>query len=258
MKGRWRGKVAYLAAVASILLVWQIGAFFLPPYLLPGLPATLEHMSEALRTPEFLDHVRQSFTRLAAGYLAGVFLGAFLGMLGGLSRSFGIYLRSLVSLLQSVPPITWVPFLIILFDFGNIPVIVVVAMATFFPMTLAVLNGTEGVSRTHIELARVMGASRWQVLTKVYTPEVMPATMTGAQVSFGNAYRNLIAGEMVSAVSAGLGWAISYAGETASMAGVLTGIIVVGASAALVDNLVLEQLKRRLLRWRTVGGEQHG
>jgi NitT/TauT family transport system permease protein len=161
-------------------------------------------------------------------------------------------------LIQSVPPITWVPFLIILFDFGSVPVIIVVAIATFFPMALAVLNGTEGVSRTHLELAQVMGASRWQMLQKVYTPEVMPAVITGAQVSFGNAYRNLIAAEMVSGASAGLGWSISYAGETADMAGVLAGIIIVGASAAIVDHLLLERLKRRLLRWRTVGGEQHG
>lgn len=257
MKGRWRGALFYLAAVASVLLVWQVASLFLPPFLLPGIAKTLPRLIKALKSADFLDQVGNSFFRLGVGYPLGALLGAFLGLLAGLSRSFGAYLRSLVSLLQSVPPITWVPFLIILFDFGNIPVITVVAMATFFPMALAVLNGTEGVSRTHVELAQVMGASRWQVLTRVYLPEVMPATITGLQVSFGNAYRNLIAAEMVSGASAGLGWAISYAGETADMAGVLVGIITVGASAALTDNILLEGLKRRLLHWRTAGGERH-
>jgi len=251
-------QAAYLAALASILLVWQVASLFLPPYLLPGIPKTVTRLMTGLLQGELPAQVAPSFLRLGLGYSLGLLLGGFLGLLAGLSRTFGRYLRSLVSLLQSVPPITWVPFLIILFDFGSIPVVVVVAMATFFPMALAVLNGTEGVNRTHIELAQVMGASRWQVLTKVYLPEVMPVVITGAQVSFGNAYRNLIAAEMVSGASAGLGWTISYAGETADMAGVLAGILVVGASAALIDNLLLERAKRRLLHWRSAGGEQIG
>jgi len=255
VKGRWHGRIAYLAAVGSVLLVWQVASLFLPRFLLPGIPDTVLRLVRTLATADFLDQVGQSFVRLGIGYPIGVVLGAFLGLLAGLSRSFGLYLRSLVSLVQSVPPITWVPFLIILFDFGNVPVVIVVAMATFFPMALAVLNGTEGVRRTHVELAQVMGASPWQVLTKVYAPETVPAAVTGAQVSFGNAYRTLIAAEMVSGSSKGLGWAISYAGETADMAGVLAGIVVVGASAALMDNLVLERVKQRLLHWRTVGGE---
>lgn len=258
MKGRRRRQIAYGAAVASIVLVWQVASLLLPRFLLPGPSEATARLVRGLTSTEFLEHIRQSFIRLGVGYPLGAFLGTFLGLLAGLSRSFGLYLRSLISLVQSVPPITWVPFLIILFDFGNVPVIIVVALATFFPMALAVLNGTEGVNRTHIELAQVMGASRWQVLAKVYTPEVMPAVITGAQVSFGNAYRNLIAAEMVSGASAGLGWWISYAGETADMAGVLAGIIIVGGSAALIDNLLLERLKRRLLRWRVMGGEQHG
>lgn len=257
MKGRRKRLIAYGAAVLSILLLWQVASLFLPRFLLPGPSETTARLMRGLAGPEYLEHIRQSFFRLGVGYPLGALLGASLGMLAGLSRNFGLYLRSLISLIQSVPPITWVPFLIILFDFGHIPVIIVVAIATFFPMALAVLNGTEGVSRTHIELAQVMGASRWQVLTKVYTPEVMPAVITGAQVAFGNAYRNLIAAEMVSGASAGLGWSISYAGETADMAGVLAGIIIVGGSAALIDHLLLERLKRLLLRWRTVGGEQH-
>lgn len=252
----WGDKLAYVAAIATLLLAWQIAALFLPSFLLPSIPETATRALRLWGDPAFVGGIRQSFVRLGIGYPLACLLGAALGLAGGLVRPLALYLRGLIATLQSVPPITWVPFLLILLGFGNAPVIIVITIASFFPMALAVLNGTEGVSRTHVEVARVMGASRWQLLTKVYAPETLPAVITGAQVAFGNAWRSLIAGEMVAGVSSGLGWSISYAGEVADMAGVLVGIVVVGAAAAAIDSLVLEQLKRRLLHWRNgVGGD---
>jgi len=250
-------RLSYLAAIASILLVWQTGAYVLQkPFLLPGVLATFQHVPEVLKRPEFLNGIQASFMRLGTGYPLACLAGAVLGLTAGLSRPFAIYLRGLISILQSVPPITWLPFLLIMLGFGHLPIIVVVTIASFFPMALTVMNGAEGVSKTHVELARVMGASRWQLLVKVYAPETLPSVITGAQVAFGNAWRSLIAAEMVSGTSAGLGFTIKFAGEIANMKGMLLGIVVVGATAAFLDHFVLEQLKRRLLSWRpTAGGE---
>ncbi|MFZ5827102.1 MAG: ABC transporter permease [Bacillota bacterium] len=253
---RWRPALSYLAAIATLLFLWQVAAYIYPPYLMPEISVAVDRMKEMLKTAEFQAGIRQSFLRLGVGYPLACAVGALLGLLAGLSRSFARYLRGLISILQSVPPITWVPFLVILFGFGNIPIITVITIASFFPMALSVLNGTEGVNRTHLELARVMGASRWQLLAKVYGPETMPSVITGAQVAFGNAWRSLIAAEMVGGAGNGLGWSIRYAGDTADMAGVLAGIVLVGVSAALIDHLALEQFKRWVLRWRSVeGGE---
>lgn len=254
-KRNWKRGLAATAAALSLFVVWQLVSFFLPPYLLPGVPATLARLVKMLAKPEFQGGVLASLMRLALGYGLAVGVGALLGLAGGISRSFGRYLRSLIAILQSIPPITWVPFLIILFGFGNIPVITVVGIASFFPMALSVLNATEGVSRTHLELARVMGATRGQLLRKVYAPEALPAMVTGAQVAFGNAWRSLIAGEMVGGASQGLGWSIAYAGEVADMAGVLVGILVIGTIASFIDHVLLEQAKRRLLHWRQTEGE---
>ncbi|HWI62285.1 MAG TPA: ABC transporter permease [Symbiobacteriaceae bacterium] len=249
-------RLAGLAAVLSLIALWQIASFFVPPFLLPGVPKTLERLVKLAGDPTFYTGVQLSLLRLGAGWSIGVLLGSVLGLLAGLSKAFAAYLRSLIAILQSIPPITWAPFLIILFGFGNVPIITVVSIATFFPMALSVMNATEGVSRTHLELARVMGASRGQLVTKVYAPEALPAFVTGAQVAFGNGWRSLIAGEMVVGAAKGLGWSINYAGEVADMAGVLVGIVVIGAIASFIDHVLLEQAKRRLLHWRnTAGGE---
>lgn len=250
----WKRGWPYVAAVASLLLIWEVAAFFMPPYLFPDVPTVFKGMIQDIATPDFAESVKSSLIRLVLGYPIACLLGGLLGLLAGLSRSFAQYLRSLIAILQSIPPITWIPFLIILFGFGNIPIVTVIVIASFFPMALSVMNATEGVNKTHLEVARVLGANKAALLRKVYLPETLPAFITGAQVAFGNAWRSLIASEMVGGAAAGLGYGIRFAGETAQMGGVLMHIVVIGAIASILDNVVLEQLKRRLLRWRYVAG----
>jgi NitT/TauT family transport system permease protein len=192
--------------------------------------------------------------RLAIGFPIACLLGGLLGLLAGLYRSFAVYLRSLIGILQSIPPITWLPFLVILYGFGNVPIIAIIIIASFFPMALTVMNATEGINPTHLEVAKVLGASKGQLLRKVYLPETLPAFITGAQVAFGNAWRSLISGEMVGSVTVGLGYSISFAGQVADMTGVIMDIIVIGAIATVLDHFVLEQLKRKLLHWRYIKG----
>ncbi len=244
----------FIAAVGSLLVLWQAASFLYDDFILPDVYTVFSSMLfERLWEPEFLDSLQHSMFRLAVGYPIACLLGAMLGLFAGISRHFAVYLRSVIAILQSIPPITWLPFLVILLNFGNLPIIIIIIIASFFPMALSVMNATEGVNRTHIELARVLGAKRGQLLTKVYLPESLPAFVTGAQVAFGNSWRSLIASEMVGGASVGLGRSISFAGEIADMEGVIMHIVIIGFIAVLLDHVVLERLKRRLLRWRYVG-----
>jgi NitT/TauT family transport system permease protein len=254
----WRVTWPYLAAIGSLLAIWQIAAMILnKSFLLPDVPSVLPRLGRIFTNKEFTSGLWSSLFCLAIGYPVACLLGALLGLLGGASRTFAVYLRSLISILQSIPPITWVPFFMILLGFGSQTIITIITIASFFPMALSVLNATEGVNKTHLELARVLGANRRQLLTKVFAPESLPAFVTGAQVSFGNAWRSLISAEMVGGASVGLGRYLSYRSEIADMQGVLVSIIVIGTIAAFIDLVLLERLKRRLLRWRYItGGER--
>jgi ABC-type nitrate/sulfonate/bicarbonate transport system permease component len=66
-----------------------------------------------------------------------LFFGGFLGLLAGLYKGFASYLRRLIAILQSIPPITWLPFLMIIYGFGHLPIIVIVTIASFFPSLIA-------------------------------------------------------------------------------------------------------------------------
>jgi NitT/TauT family transport system permease protein len=136
--------------------------------------------------------------------------------------------------------------------FGDLPIIVVIAQAAFFPAALSVMNATENVQQVHVSAARVMGASRWDMLRRVYLPAVMPELITGAQLAFGNAWRALIAAEMLIGFGKGMGQSLAYAGETADMVGVMMNILAIGILAPIIDQLFLENLKHRVLRYQYV------
>jgi len=248
----YRKYVAMALAVVFILFCWQIAAWSLPDFLMPDVPTVLVRLWEELQSPNFREALWGSLGRLGVGYGAALLLGIGFGLIGAVLFFFREVLKSAIIILQSIPSIAWVPLLLILMGFGSLPIIVVVAIAAFFPAALSVMNATESVQQVHVAAARVMGASRWDMLKRVYLPAVMPELITGAQLAFGNAWRALISAEMLVGFGKGLGRSLSYAGETADMVGVMTSILAIAILAPLIDQLLLENLKHRVLRYQYV------
>lgn len=245
-----RSKSAYLVAIAIILFFWQVAAWSLPDFLMPDVTTALVRLWQELNSSEFYEGLANSMSRLGIGYGIALLSGIALGLLGGTLNAVRSPLKAAIIILQSIPSIAWVPLFLILMGFGNLPIIVVVAIGAFFPTALSVMNATESVEKVHISAARVMGASRLQLLRRVYFPAVTPELITGAQLAFGNAWRALISAEMIVGFSSGLGRSLAYSGEIADMTGVMTNILVIAILAAVIDQVVLESIKHRLLRYQ--------
>lgn len=248
----YKKKSAMVVAVAAILFMWQVASWFLPDFLMPGVPVVIERLGQDIQSAEFRATLAGSLNRLGFGYMAALFFGVGFGLLGAVLSYFREVLKSAIIILQSIPSIAWVPLFLILMGFGNVPIIVVVALAAFFPAALSVMNATESVLKVHVSAARVMGASRWSMVRRVYLPAVMPELITGAQLAFGNAWRALISAEMLIGFGQGLGRSLAFAGETADMVGVMSNILTIAILATLIDQVILENLKRHLLRYQYV------
>ena len=199
-------------AVFFILLFWQIAAWSLPDFLMPDVSTVFARLGEEIQSTNFRSALAGSLTRLGFGYGAALLFGIGFGLVGGVLFFFREVLKSAIIILQSIPSIAWVPLFLILMGFGNMPMIVVIALSAFFPAALSVMNATESVQQVHVSAARVMGASRAALLRRVYLPAVMPELITGAQLAFGNAWRALISAEMLIGFGQGLGRSLAYAG----------------------------------------------
>lgn len=250
--GGGRKQVAMGVAVLVILLIWQAAAWSLPDFLMPDVATVMIRLFNDIQSQEFRQALAGSLLRLAGGYGAALACGIGFGLLGGLLFFFREVLKSAIIILQSIPSIAWVPLFLIMMGFGNMPMVVVIGLAAFFPAALSVMNATESVQKVHVSAARVMGASRWAMMRRVYLPAVMPELITGAQLAFGNAWRALISAEMLIGFGKGLGRSLAYAGETADMTGVMANILTIAVLATLIDVVFLEGLKRRVLRYQYV------
>ncbi|ARP95416.1 ABC transporter permease [Bordetella genomosp. 13] len=252
---RVTGARKYLAGVlgvAFIFLLWQSAAWVLPDFLMPGVPAVMERLAEEVSKDSFHQSLSGTLGRLGIGYGLALAAGVGFGLIAALLYFFREVLRSAIVILQAIPSIAWVPLFLIVMGFGNAPIIIVVALSAFFPAALSVMNATESVQRVHVSAARVMGATPWDLVKRVYLPAVMPELITGAQLAFGNAWRALISAEMLIGFGKGLGRSLAYSGEIADMTGVMANILVIAVLAALIDQFVLERLKHRLLRYQYV------
>ena len=248
----FKKKLAMVVAIAVILLFWQIAAWSLPDFLMPGVPSVMVRLLEDIQSSDFRAALSGSLVRLGFGYGSALIFGVGFGLIGGVLFFFREVLKSAIIILQSIPSIAWVPLFLIMMGFGNTPIVVVIALSAFFPAALSVMNATESVLNVHVSAARVMGASRWDMLKRVYLPAVMPELITGAQLAFGNAWRALISAEMLIGFGQGLGRSLAYAGETADMLGVMANILTIAILATLIDQVILENLKRRVLRYQYV------
>lgn len=249
--GRSR-KLAMVVAVAAIALFWQLAAWSLPDFLMPDVATVVGRLAHDITTAQFRELLLGSLARLGSGYGLALVFGMAFGLCAGLFGFFREVLKSAIVILQSIPSIAWVPLFLILMGFGNTPIIVVIALAAFYPAALSVMNATESVEPDYVAAARVMGAGRLQLLFRVFLPAVTPELLTGAQLAFGNAWRALIAAEMLIGFGNGLGRSLAYAGETADMSGVMASILCIAALATLIDRVLLEGIKRRLLRYQYV------
>ncbi|MFA7668841.1 MAG: ABC transporter permease [Burkholderiaceae bacterium] len=245
-------KAAMVVAVLVILLIWQAAAWTLPDFLMPNVPSVIARLWEDIQSGAFRAALTGSLTRLGAGYGFALLFGIGFGLVGALLFFFREVLKSAIIILQSIPSIAWVPLFLIMMGFGNLPIIVVIALSAFFPAALSVMNATENVLAVHVSAARVMGASRWDMVRRVYLPAVMPELITGAQLAFGNAWRALISAEMLIGFGQGLGRTLAYSGETADMLGVMSNILTIAILATLIDQVLLENLKRKVLRYQYV------
>jgi len=245
-------KAAMVVAIFVILLIWQSAAWSLPDFLMPDVPDVIVRLWEDIQSGKFRAALVGSLTRLGFGYGFALLFGIGFGLAGALLFFFREVLKNVIIILQSIPSIAWVPLFLIMMGFGNMPIIVVIALSAFFPAALSVMNATESVLAVHVSAARVMGAGRWGMVRRVYLPAVMPELITGAQLAFGNAWRALISAEMLIGFGEGLGRTLAYSGETADMLGVMSNILTIAILATLIDQVLLENLKRKVLRYQYV------
>ena len=189
--------------------------------------------------------------------LVGLVIASVLAIsIGVLLRYFLLFERltlPTITLLSPVSPIAWLPVAIFLFGIGNAPAIFMVVIALFFHMVLATINQIDGVNRNLINVARTMGASKWQIYAQVIIPAILPGLLVVLRMNLFAAWMVVLVAESTG-VGYGLGQVIMMARNTFNPPLVFFTIALIGVLGFTFD-LILRLVQKRILYWvpETIG-----
>jgi NitT/TauT family transport system permease protein len=156
----------------------------------------------------------------------------------------------LLAAFNSIPKIAIAPLFVIWFGLGDLPAILLVGFSTAFPVAVNTWTGVRAVKEIWIRSAVAMGAAERQLFRKVVLPGSLPYMLTGLRLGLARAWRVLVAVEMLTSVTAGLGWLIFGAREFLNTDVMLAGIAVIGIVGLTLEKVVFEPLEQStVVRW---------
>lgn len=247
--------VAVISAVtvAAIIGAWGLASSYalVSPVFLPS-PRQVVVALHHLVVTGFVDatlaqHVGASLYRIFGALIASILIGIPAGIAIGTSRIGRGILDPIVEFLRPLPPLAYLPLIIIWVGIGEASKITVIALSMLPSIILSTSAGVRSVSRDHVNAARSLGATKRQVLADVVLPSAVPSILTGVRIALGAGWTTLVAAELV-AVTSGIGFMIQSAAQFLVTDIVIAGIVVIALIAILLEFLA-RRIERRLVPW---------
>ena len=225
--------------------IWEIvaraGVF--PAVLFPTLEkvvVTFVHLTVSGILPM---HAVWTLMRLLSGFALAAVFGTTVGLLMGRSRATEEYLLPLVSVLAPIPGLAYTPLFLLWFGPGDMSSILLVGFVSSFPVIYNTWTGVKAVKEIWLRAAQSMGADDRRLFRKVILPGALPYILSGLRLGLAQAWRILVAVEMLAAVHWGLGWLIFGAREFLNTDAMLAGIVVIAVIGLALERLVFKRLE---------------
>lgn len=225
----------HLVAVI-ILVIWTIGSIlnWWNSYILPSPKEVLISAAELIKSGALIKHIAISTLRVIEGFFITICLAIPLGILFGVNKRIYDYFKNLLGFLRHTPPLSLVPLLILWFGIGEKSKIIIIVLASFFPVLLNTISGVESCSKKLIEVGETFNLSKMNIFKKIIIPWALPNILVGMRLGIGYSWRAIIGAEMVAA-SSGLGYLILDGQQLSRSQVVIVGILSIGILGAVCD-----------------------
>lgn len=246
--------LARLGLLATLVITWQLGSVWSGSEFYISTPSAIAASFWAiLRSGELLFHASITTVEALAGFLIGGSAGVFVGLILGRSRILADILDPFLTAIYSLPKVALAPLFVLWLGIGIEMKIVLAAVTVFFLVFLNTYTGVRSVSREQLTVLRLMGASEWQLVSKLVLPSAITWVFAGLRLSVPYALIGAIVGEII-ASNRGLGYLISNAASKFDTPGVFAALIAIVALTMLL-NLAVKTLEHILMPWKEA--EEH-
>jgi NitT/TauT family transport system permease protein len=244
-----------LFTFAIVAAGWQILATYggFPPKLVPGLGAIAETFVRLAGNGVLLAAGLATLYRLSIGFLLAAMIGCLIGIAMGRRQWIEDTLLPIVTFLYPIPGLAYAPLFVLWFGLGDIPTMMLVGVSSSFTVIINTWRGVKAVKPIWLRSAEVMGARDREMFWRIVVPAALPYILIGLRLGLAQAWRILIAVEMLMSVQRGLGWLIFGAQTFLNTDVMLSSIAVIGALGYILETQIFARIERRtVVRWGMV------
>lgn len=219
-----------------ILIIWQILSKLniWSDYILPSPGRVLLTAREMILDGSIFIDTLISIKRVLIGFSISFILSILFASLFIIHPEASIYFEGIFGFIKNVPPLSLVPILILWVGIGEGTKIVIIILASFFPLFLNIQKGFMVVDPNLLEVGDIFGYNKYEKFLKISLPSALKDIFVGMRIALGYSFRAIIAAEMIAA-SSGLGYMINFARQMSRIDKVIVGIIMIGFVGYLTD-----------------------
>lgn len=252
LRAIWRNAFPFLVVGAIWEIVARSGVF--PRKLFPTLGDIARAFVDLTMSGILPLHALETVLRLLAGFALAGIVGVTIGVLMGRSRRAEDILLPLVSILAPIPGLAYAPLFLLWFGPGEVSAVLLVAFVSMFAVIFNSWTGVKAVKEIWLRSAQAMGADQKRMFRHVILPGALPYILTGLRLGLAQAWRILVAVEMLAAVPWGLGWLIFGAREFLNTDAMMAGIVVIALIGLALEKYVFQRIEDyTVVRWGMMG-----
>ena len=218
-----------------------------PRYLLPPPWEVAHRLGELLADGRLLSATVRSLLRMVEGYGAAILVGVPAGILVARSTLARLWLKPLMTGLQALPSICWLPLALLWFGLSELAILFVVFMGSFLAVAIATENGILGIQPQLLHAAGTLGIRSFRFYSQVLIPAALPEIVTGLKLGWSFAWRALMAGELLF-VAGGLGQLLTAGRELLDVAQVVAVMGTIVCIGMVIERAVFVPIEFRIRR----------
>lgn len=251
-------KIKLLNAIKGILIfiliimLWQLVTYLSiwKEYILPSPHKVLKTFLKMISDGSIFKNIIISMRRILIGFAISLSVGIPLGILFGIHNKIYQYFKPLLNFLRNTPPLALIPMLILWFGIGEESKIIIIILASFFPIFTSTLKGIRNCDPKLIEVGKAFELSKSEIIFKIIIPNAILDIAVGLKLALGYSFRAIIGAELIAA-SSGIGYLISDGKEMSKTDVVIVGIITIGV-LGIVTDYIFSKLVKMASKGKTV------
>jgi len=196
-----------------------------------------------------INHFFISFRLALSGFVVAVGVGIPLGLFMGYYKALDMYMTPIFEIVRPIPPIAWIPIVILILGIGMGAKVFIIFVAAFVPCVINSYLGIKLTNQTLINVSKTFGASDWQIFRTVCIPSSLPMVFAGVRTSLGASWGTLVAAEML-ASTGGLGYMIQMGRTLIRPDIIIVGMLTIGFTGALMAK-GLSLMEDKIAPWRS-------